>query len=115
MGGVIPPCIDPELGAAASIRKQKPSLVTREKVIEWGTATESQMDFLAMCVDNGISIGIVGETGSGKTSDMNMILSCTKNHNRFFIIEDTREAHIEGDSNRDAVYVLTKEAPKAKN
>lgn len=110
MSGVIHPCIDPELGAAASIRKQKPSLVTREKVIEWGTATIDELDFLSMCADNGVSLGIVGETGSGKTSDMNMVLSGTRPSNRFFVIEDTREAYIEGE-NRDAVYVLTKEAP----
>ena len=110
MSGVIQPCVDPELGAAASIRKQRPSLVTRDKVIEWGTVTEDELKFLTMCVNNGVSLAIVGETGSGKTSDMNMILSETRPSNRYVVIEDTREAHIEG-INRDAVYFLTKEAP----
>jgi pilus assembly protein CpaF len=110
MSGVIPPCVDADLGGAASIRKQKPSLVTRENVVKWGTATEEELDFLTLCVSRGVSLGITGETGSGKTSDLNMILSDCDEAKRIYVIEDTREAHIQG-KNRDAVYILTKEAP----
>jgi pilus assembly protein CpaF len=112
MSGIVPPCIDDKRGASASIRKQKPKIVTREKIIEWGTATEQELDFLSLCINCGVSIAFAGDTGSGKTSDMNMLLSGVKSSKRFFIIEDNRETEIDGDD-RDAVYMLTKESSPA--
>ncbi len=108
MSGIVPPCVDYERGDVASIRKQKPSVVTRENVIAWNTATEKELDFLTLCINCGVSLAFVGETGSGKTSDMNMLLSTSKPSKRFFIIEDNRETQIQGNA-RDAVYMLTKE------
>lgn len=116
MSGAIAPCVDPDAGAIASVRKQKPLLITRENLIEWETATPDELDFLTMCVNNGVSIGIAGATGSGKTADMGYILSCISNEKRIVTIEDTRELSLarydeNGVMINDVVHLLTKEEP----
>ena len=110
MSGAITPCVDDGRGAIASIRKQKPSFVTRENLISWGTATEKQLDFLSLCVNNGVSIAIAGATGAGKTADMGLLLNSASIDKRIVIIEDTRELHVEGEG-RDVTYMQTKEPP----
>ncbi len=116
MSGAICPCTDPDTGAIASIRKQKPSFITKENLISWGTATPEELDFLSLCVNNGISLAIAGATGSGKTSDMGYLLSCISNEKRIVTIEDTRELTlVKYDENEvmvnDVVHLLTKEEP----
>ena len=116
MSGAIAPCVDPDTGAIASIRKQKPLLITRENLIGWDTATPDELDFLTMCVNNGVSIGLAGATGSGKTADMGYILSCVSDEKRIVTIEDTRELSlVRYDENgvmiNDVVHLLTKEEP----
>ncbi|OLN31717.1 ATPase, T2SS/T4P/T4SS family [Desulfosporosinus metallidurans] len=116
MSGAIVPCVDPDAGAIASIRKQKPSYITRENLIHWGTATAEELDFLTLCVNNGISLAIAGATGSGKTSDMGYILSCISSDKRIVTIEDTRELTlVQLDENdvmvNDVIHLLTKEEP----
>ncbi|TEB05625.1 Type IV secretion system protein PtlH [Pelotomaculum schinkii] len=116
MSGAITPCVDPDAGAIASIRKQKPLLITRENLIEWETATPDELDFLTMCVNHGVSIGIAGATGSGKTADMGYILSCVPEAKRIVTIEDTRELSLarydeNGVMINDVVHLLTKEEP----
>lgn len=118
MSGAITPCVDPDAGAIASIRKQKPLLITRENLIEWETATADELDFLTMCVNHGVSIGIAGATGSGKTADMGYVLSCVPNDKRIVTIEDTRELSLarydeNGVMINDVVHLLTKEEPNA--
>jgi pilus assembly protein CpaF len=116
MSGAIEPCVDPDAGAIASIRKQKPSLITRDNLICWGTATADELDFLTMCVINGVSVAIAGATGSGKTADMGYILSCVPYEKRIVTIEDTRELSLaQFDENgvmvNDIIHLLTKEEP----
>lgn len=116
MSGAIVPCVDPDAGAIASIRKQKPSYITRENLISWGTATAEELDFLTLCVNTGISVAIAGATGSGKTSDMGYILSCISKDKRIVTIEDTRELTLaQFDENgvmvNDVIHLLTKEEP----
>ncbi len=116
MSGAIEPCVDPDAGAIASVRKQKPSYITRENLIEWDTATAEELDFLVMCVNNGVSLAIAGATGSGKTADMGYILSCVPNEKRIVTIEDTRELSLarydeNGAMINDVIHLLTKEAP----
>jgi pilus assembly protein CpaF len=110
MSGAIDPCVDSDRGAIASIRKQRPSFVTRENVIAWGTATEEELDFLSLCVNNGVSVAIAGATGAGKTADMGLLLSSVTSDKRTVIIEDTRELFLQGDD-MDVTYMQTKEAP----
>jgi pilus assembly protein CpaF len=116
MSGAISPCVDQDAGAIASIRKQKPSFITRENLIEWDTATAEELDFLTLCVNNGVSVAIAGATGSGKTADMGYILSCVPPDKRIVTIEDTRELSLaKFDENgvmiNDVIHLLTKEEP----
>jgi len=116
MSGAIAPCVDPDAGAIASIRKQKPSYITRENLISWSTATAEELDFLALCVNNGVSVAIAGATGSGKTADMGYVLNCVPNEKRIVTIEDTRELSLarfdeNGVMLNDVIHLLTKEDP----
>jgi pilus assembly protein CpaF len=116
MSGAISPCVDPDAGAIASVRKQKPSYITRRNLIEWETATAEELDFLTLCVNNGVSVAIAGATGSGKTADMGYILSCIPYEKRIVTIEDTRELSLaQYDKNgvmlNDVIHLLTKEEP----
>lgn len=116
MSGAIEPCVDANAGAIASIRKQKPSFITRQNLIRWGTATAEELDFLTICVNNGVSIAIAGATGSGKTADMGYILSSVAPEKRIVTIEDTRELSLakydeNGIMTNDVIHLLTKEAP----
>lgn len=116
MSGAIAPCVDADAGAIASVRKQKPLLITRENLIGWDTATAEELDFLTLCVNNGISVAIAGATGSGKTADIGYILSCVPHEKRIVTIEDTRELSLaQYDENgimlNDVIHLLTKEEP----
>ena len=116
MSGAIPPVTDSDIGALASIRKQKPSHVTRENVIKWGTMTAEQLDLLVTAVTNGISVAFAGATGSGKTADMSLVLSEIPDMERVVTIEDTRELNLvrrdaQGRVLNDRVHMLTKEPP----
>ncbi len=116
MSGAITPCVDQDAGAIASIRKQKPSYITRENLIEWDTATAEELDFLTLCVNNGVSVAMAGATGSGKTADMGYILSCVSSDKRIVTIEDTRELSLaqfdeKGVMINDVIHLLTKEEP----
>ncbi|WP_459926654.1 ATPase, T2SS/T4P/T4SS family [Desulfosporosinus burensis] len=116
MSGAIAPCVDPDAGAIASVRKQKPSYITRENLIGWNTATADELDFLTLCINNGISVALAGATGSGKTSDMGYILSCVSQDKRIVTIEDTRELTLtqfdeNGVMTNDVIHLLTKDEP----
>jgi pilus assembly protein CpaF len=116
MSGAIAPCVDVEAGAIASVRKQKPSHITRENLIAWGTSTAEELDFLSLCVNSGISVAIAGATGSGKTSDMGYLLSCISDEKRIVTIEDTREMNLaryneKGVMVNDVIHMLTKDEP----
>lgn len=109
MNAAIYPSVGEECGAVASIRKQKASIVTKENLIEWKTATEEELEFLSLCINNGVSIGIGGSTGSGKTADMNYLLNQIKDpKTRIVTMEDTKELMLDV---ADHVQFYTKEPP----
>lgn len=116
MSGAIAPCVDDALGGVASVRVQKTSIITRENLVSWETATDDELNLLTLCVNHGISIAISGATGAGKTADMGFLLSQVKNSLRIVTIEDTYELKLaredeNGFAVNDVVSLLTKEAP----
>ncbi len=92
ISAIIPPCVDNETGAVFSIRKQRDIAISKEQIVKWGTATDEEIEFIMLCILNGISIGIAGATSSGKTTDITCFLSDDAlNDKRIYTIEDSRE------------------------
>lgn len=81
------PIVDDDVGVAASIRLLKPQFANRKFFIENGTVSEEEMKFLETAVRSGVSMVFVGETGSGKTTLMNYLLSTIPNNRRVVSIE----------------------------
>ena len=95
----IPPIVPYEKGVTASIRKQLKTRITRDMLIEAGTATPDMLDFLTLCLCNRTSVGIAGGTGAGKSSLQSFLINeyITQNedyNNRVYLIEDTQELSI---------------------
>ncbi|MDR3121905.1 MAG: Flp pilus assembly complex ATPase component TadA [Clostridiales bacterium] len=91
ISAIIPPCVDEDCGAVFSIRKQRNIVFTREQLLDFDTATAEELDFLELCLNHGVSVGLAGATGSGKTADIAYLLSRISRDKRIFTIEDTRE------------------------
>jgi len=99
VSAIIPPLVPPEQGVIVSIRKQTKSRITREQVVSSGTATPDMLDFISTCLCNGVSVGIAGSTGSGKSTLMTYLLNeyIARNedyNSRIYIIEDSRELNL---------------------
>jgi len=88
---MIPPVADKRSGAVFSIRRQRMTKVTQAQLVQWQTATTEMLDFLALCINHGVSIGIAGKTGSGKTTDISYLLNAVDSGKRIYTIEETRE------------------------
>jgi len=121
ISAMIPPVVPQARGVIASIRKQNKSKITRLQLLDSGSASADMLDFPAMCLCNGISVGLAGGTGSGKTTDETYFLNeyIQKNedyNNRVFIIEDTVELNpIDYDEENDrparVLHTVTKDPP----
>lgn len=119
----IPPAIPPEEVLIASIRKQTKSTMTTEEYIAGGAASADMLEFLTMLLCNHVSVGIVGATGSGKSTLQSLLLNQYLLHNqddnnRVYLIEDSRELNLiayDQAHNRPTrvIYTTTKEAPNA--
>lgn len=81
------PIVDEDVGVAASIRLLKPQFASREFFINNGTVSSEEMNFLELAIRSGVSMVFVGETGSGKTTLMNYLLSTIPNERRVVSIE----------------------------
>ncbi|MEA4893979.1 MAG: ATPase, T2SS/T4P/T4SS family [Oscillospiraceae bacterium] len=121
ISAMIPPVVPQERGVIASIRRQNRSQITRGQLLASCSASPDMLDFLTLCLCNGISVGLAGSTGSGKTTDQAFLLNeyIRRNddyNNRVFIIEDSRELNLtdyDEENGRPArvLYSVTKEPP----
>lgn len=121
ISAMIPPVVPQDRGVIASIRKQNRNEITRQELLDSGSASANMLDFLTLCLCNGISIGLAGGTGSGKTTDQAYLLNeyIRRNedyNNRVFIIEDSRELNLidfdkENDRPARVLYTVTKDPP----
>lgn len=82
-------------GPALTIRKFKKGGITAEKYIEYGSITRNMIDFLRICVENGLNVVISGGTGSGKTSLLNMLSSYIPSNERVITVEDAAELQLQ--------------------
>jgi Flp pilus assembly protein, ATPase CpaF len=82
-------------GPALTIRKFKKGGITPEKYIEYGSVTKNMIEFLRLCVENGMNVVISGGTGSGKTSLLNMFSSFIPSNERVITVEDAAELQLQ--------------------
>jgi pilus assembly protein CpaF len=110
ISAMIPPVIDEDTGVIFSIRKQKAKVFTKEEYVKLGTYSKDQFDFLKMCINHRVSVGIAGGTSSGKTSDISSLLASLDKSKRVFVIEDTRETFIDKNLKDRIIYTSTRES-----
>jgi septum site-determining protein MinD len=82
-------------GPSLTIRKFKKGGISAEKYIEFGSITKPMIDFLKICVENGLNIVISGGTGSGKTSLLNMLSGYIPSNERIVTVEDAAELQLQ--------------------
>lgn len=82
-------------GPALTIRKFKKGGITAEKYMQYGSITKNMIDFLRLCVENGLNVVISGGTGSGKTSLLNMLSSFIPSNERVITVEDAAELQLQ--------------------
>lgn len=82
-------------GPALTIRKFKKGGITAEKYLSFGSVTKNMIDFLRICVENGLNVVISGGTGSGKTSLLNMLSSYIPSNERVITVEDAAELQLQ--------------------
>lgn len=82
-------------GPAVTIRKFKKGGITADRYIEYGSITKSMINFLKICVENGLNIVISGGTGSGKTSLLNMMSGFIPANERIVTVEDAAELQMQ--------------------
>lgn len=107
------PLVDKDRGISVSIRLLHPSKVTREQIINSGSATDKMIGFLCMCLRYGVSFVVAGATSSGKTTLLNALLSSVPNNKRIFTIESgSRELALirieEGKITNNVVHTLSR-------
>jgi pilus assembly protein CpaF len=92
VNAVIPPiAID---GSALTIRKFSRVPLTVQDIINFGTTTIEQMEFLRACVIAGFNIVVSGGTGSGKTTLLNILSGFIPADERIVTIENAAELQL---------------------
>jgi pilus assembly protein CpaF len=82
-------------GPALTIRKFKKGGVSPEKYIEYGSMNKQMIEFLRICVENGINVVVSGGTGSGKTTLLNMLSTFIPANERIITVEDAAELQLQ--------------------
>lgn len=82
-------------GPALTIRKFKKGGISGEQYVNYGSTTKAMIDFLKICVENGLNVVISGGTGSGKTSLLNMLSTYIPANERVITVEDAAELQLQ--------------------
>jgi len=78
-------------GSSFTIRKFSDTPLPATQLIAWGTWSARIGAYLWLCLENGMSVFVAGETASGKTTTLNGILPFIKPRSKILTAEDTPE------------------------
>lgn len=84
-------------GPSIIIRKFRKDKLSISQLVEFGSLTQSMVDFLKACVLARLNILISGGTGSGKTTLLNLLSGFIPGNERIITIEDAVELQLEQD------------------
>ncbi|MDD3229238.1 MAG: CpaF/VirB11 family protein [Oscillospiraceae bacterium] len=109
------PIVDEDVGISASIRIVNPQSMKKADFVRSGTATDSMLDFLSLCVRYGISVCVAGATSSGKTTVAGWILTTIPDNKRIYTIENgSRELALvrekDGRVTNSVIHTLTRDS-----
>ncbi|HDM35947.1 MAG TPA: hypothetical protein ENG09_01650 [Candidatus Syntrophoarchaeum butanivorans] len=78
-------------GPSFTIRKFSSTPISIVQLVGWGTVSAEIAGYLWLCLENGMSIFVCGETASGKTTALNAMLPFILPQAKIFTAEDTAE------------------------
>jgi flagellar protein FlaI len=81
-------------GSNFSIRKAMDDVISITKLCEFGTTNYMMSAYVWICIENGMSMFMSGETASGKTTSMNAMTTFIPPESKIVSIEDTPEVII---------------------
>ena len=81
-------------GSNFTIRKAMDDVISITKLCEFGTTNYAMCAYVWICIENGMSMFMSGETASGKTTSMNAITTFIPPDSKIVSIEDTPEVII---------------------
>ena len=81
-------------GPTFSLRKFTKEPWSPIKLMQMGTVSAEMLAYLWLLIENGSNLLVVGSTGSGKTTFLNVLASFISPQARIISIEDTREIHL---------------------
>jgi archaeal flagellar protein FlaI len=81
-------------GSNFTIRKAMDDVISITKLVEFGTCSYALAAYLWICIENGMSMFMSGETASGKTTSMNALTTFISPEGKIVSIEDTPEVLI---------------------
>lgn len=81
-------------GPALTIRKFAKDPITVDHYVKWGSITASMIEFLKICVEQGLNVIISGGTGSGKTTLLNTLSGFIPVDERIVTVEDAAELQL---------------------
>ncbi|RLG21811.1 hypothetical protein DRN74_00070 [Candidatus Micrarchaeota archaeon] len=81
-------------GACLTIRKFRRKLFSPEELVQNQSISKEALHFLAMAMKSDVSIMVVGNTGSGKTTLMNALFDFIPLNERIIIVEETPEINV---------------------
>jgi len=81
-------------GSSFTIRKFAGVPLSIVQLVNWKTLSAQVAAYLWLCLENGISIFVCGETASGKTTVLNAMSAFIRPNAKLFTVEDVAEAQI---------------------
>lgn len=81
-------------GSSFTIRKFNETPISVPMLVNWGTWSAQMAAYLWLCLENGISIFVCGETASGKTTTLNAMTTFIPMEHKVYTVEQTPEITI---------------------
>ena len=78
-------------GPTFTIRKFSTEPLSSAQLVGWNTISAHEAAYLWLCLENGMSVFVCGETASGKTTLLNAIFPFIRYDQKIFSAEDTLE------------------------
>jgi flagellar protein FlaI len=78
-------------GSSFTIRKFNETPVSVPMLVNWGTWSDEMAGYLWLCLENGASVFVCGETASGKTTTLNAATTFIPMEHKIYSVENTPE------------------------